>query len=572
MIASVVNLNLEVYHFVACKIAVLCRALNALVDCGDIFLGNGAADGKVFEYISAAGFAGNEVNLAVTVLTLTTRLTLVHALCIASLTEGFPVGNLRSAYVCLYLELAEESVDDDVEVKFAHTCDNGLTCFLIGIGLEGRVFFGELDERHGHLFLTGLGLRLDGELDNGVGEGHLLQNDGMIFVAQRIARSRILKTDDCTDIARINFGDFHTGICVHLHETAHSLLLALCGVIHIGTCGKSAGICSEICKTAYEGVGCNLECKTCEGFFVGGLSLFLFARFGVDALYVVYVDGGRKEIDDCIEEHLNALVLVGRTAENGGCLHGNRCLTKTLTDFVGGKFHRVEELHHKLVVAFGCSFHDCHVAGLCSFLHVLGNFCLVVLLAVVGVIDFCVHLDEVDDSAEGVFLTDGKFDGNGVGIEPFLHHLYGSFEVCTVDVHLVDVCDTGNLVLVSLAPYGFGLRLNAALCTECCNRTVENAERTLNFYGEVNVARGIDDVYAAFVLLGLARPCPVTGGCSRSDGDASLLLLNHPVHGGGTVVRFAYLMVDTGIVKDTLGSRRLAGIDVRHYTDISCMQ
>ena len=127
-----------------------------------------------------------------------------------------------------------------------------------------------------------------------------------------------------------------------------------------------------------------------------------------------------------------------------------------------------------------------------------------ILLAVVGIVYLGVHFDEVDYSAESSLFADGKFDGNGVGGEPLPHHLYGALEVCAVDVHLVDVRDTGNLILVRLAPYSLGLGLNAALRAEGCDCAVENAERTLNFYGEVNVSRGVDDVYAALVGLGLA--------------------------------------------------------------------
>ena len=60
------------------------------------------------------------------------------------------------------------------------------------------------------------------------------------------------------------------------------------------------------------------------------------------------------------------------------------------------------------------------------------------------------------------------------------------------------------------------------------NRTVKNAQRALDFCGEVYVARGVDDLEAVFlaVLLPEAR-----GSCS-GDGYAALLLLNHPVHDG----------------------------------------
>lgn len=55
---------------------------------------------------------------------------------------------------------------------------------------------------------------------------------------------------------------------------------------------------------------------------------------------------------------------------------------------------------------------------------------------------------------------------------------------------------TGNAVFVGLTPDGFRLGLNACNRVKYRNCTVQNAERTLNLYGKVNVTRRIDDVNA----------------------------------------------------------------------------
>ena len=287
---------------------------------------------------------------------------------------------------------------------------------------------------------------------------------------------------------------------------------------------------------------------------------------------MVDIYGGGKEVHDCVQKHLNALVLVAGTAEHGRALHGYGSLSETPADLVGGEFHGLKEFFHELVVAFGSRFHYSHVGFFGSILHICGDLCLVVLLAVVRIVNFGVHFNEVDDAFEGIFLADGQFDGNGIGVEPVLHHLYGAFEVCAVDIHLVDVSYAGYLVLIRLAPYRFGLGFYAALGAERSHGAVENAQRTLDFYGEVDVTRRVDDVYSAFICLGLARAGPVAGGCGGGDGYTPLLLLHHPVHRGSAVVRFAYLVVDTGIVKDTFGCSSLAGVDVSHDADISCMR
>ena len=57
-------------------------------------------------------------------------------------------------------------------MQLAHSGDDGLSCLFVRMGPEGRIFFRELHEGFRHLLLAGLGLRLDGKLDNGLGEFH----------------------------------------------------------------------------------------------------------------------------------------------------------------------------------------------------------------------------------------------------------------------------------------------------------------------------------------------------------------------------------------------------------------
>ena len=101
------------------------------------------------------------MQLAVTVLTFTAGLTLVHTLAVNRLTNGLAVRNLRRAYVRLNLKLAQKSVNDNIKVQLAHARNNGLTGLLVGVGLKGGVLFGKLNQRQSHFFLTRLCFRLD---------------------------------------------------------------------------------------------------------------------------------------------------------------------------------------------------------------------------------------------------------------------------------------------------------------------------------------------------------------------------------------------------------------------------
>ena len=108
-----------------------------------------------------------------------------------ALADGLAVSDLRAADVRINPELAQQPVDDDLQVQLAHAGDDGLSRLLVAANGERRVLFGEPLERHGELLLVGLRLGLDGLPDNGLGEDHLLQHDLLRVVRrdQRVTRS-----------------------------------------------------------------------------------------------------------------------------------------------------------------------------------------------------------------------------------------------------------------------------------------------------------------------------------------------------------------------------------------------
>ena len=179
--------------------------------------------------------------------------------------------------------------------------------------------------------------------------------------------------------------------------------------------------------------------------------------------------------------------------------------------------------------------------------------------------DQSLHRDEVNDTAESFFLTDGDLNGARGSTEDGLDLTYYFKEVSTGAVHLVDVAHAGYAVLISLTPYGLTLGLYTTDSTERSDSTIEDTERALYFDGEVNVPWGVDEVD---LVLGVV----VVPEGSRSSGgnrDTTLLLLLHPVHRSTTIVYFTDLVGQTRIKEDTLRRSRLTGIDVGHDADIS---
>ncbi|CDJ79006.1 Hypothetical protein SMB2099_4392 [Serratia marcescens SMB2099] len=70
-----------------------------------------------------------------------------------------------------------------------------------------------------------------------------------------------------------------------------------------------------------------------------------------------------------------------------------------------------------------------------------------------------------------------------------------------------------------------------------------------------------------FELLGHTRP-EGSSRC-RSDGNTTLLLLFHPVHGGSAVMNFTDFVVYTGVEQNTFGSGGFTGVDVSTDTDVA---
>ena len=348
---------------------------------------------------------------------------------------------------------------------------------------------------------------------------------------------------------------------MHHEDTTQALALAFGGVVHGVTGVDNTGVHAEVAQLAHEGVSHNLECQRRERSGIVSHALALLLGTGDDTLDGRDIGGGRHIVNDSVQHLLDTLVTVRRTANNGNNLIVDGGLTQGSLQFLDSRLLALKVLHHEVIVGFGDGLHHLGMVFLSQLLHILGNGLHAHILTLNIIVNVCFHVDEVDDAAEGHFLTDGQLDRDGVGMQSVAHHVEYAIEVSTGNVHLIDISHTRDMVLISLTPNGFRLGLNAALGTENRNGTVKHAERTLNFHREVYVSGGINDVDT--VIL------PVAGGCGGGNGDTSLLLVCHPVHGSRTLVGLTYLMGLTGVEQDTLGGRGLTGIDVSHDTDIT---
>ena len=278
--------------------------------------------------------------------------------------------------------------------------------------------------------------------------------------------------------------------------TAHALALVLGGVEHGGAGVQRTGIDAEEAQTAHIGVGHDLEGQRGEGLVVRGLAVLLLIGLGVDTLDSGDVGGGGHIVDNSVEQLLHALVAVGRTADDGDHLHGDSGPADGRTDLVGGDLLALEVHLHDLVIEHGHRVEQLLAVLVGQIHHILGDRLHAHVLAQLIVVDIGIHLHQIDDTLEGILLTDGELDGHSVALQAVLNHVQHVIKIRAGDVHLVDVNHTGDMIMVSLTPHRLGLGLHAALGAHHRDGAVQNTQRTLHFDGEVHVTGGVDDVDA----------------------------------------------------------------------------
>ena len=569
VVATVVDGDLDVDAGVARQNAGLHGFLDALIRGLDVFLGHHAALDVVDELVALARLVGLDDEANVAVLAATTRLAHELAFALHPLPDGFAVGHHGLAHVGFDLELSHHAVDDDLQVELTHAGDDGLIGLGVGLDLEGGVFLGQAAQSDAHLLLVGLGLGLDGHLDHGIREVHGLQDHRLVLIADGLPGEDVLEAHGGTDVARADFVDVLALVGVHLQQATNALAAALGRVVDAGTRGQNTGVDAQEGEGAHKGIGHDLEDQGAEGLAVLGFALDIVA-VGILAGDGSDVEGRRHVADDGIQHGLDTLVLEGAATHHRREHEVDAALADAGPDLDLSQLFAAQVLVHQDLVRLGNHLDKLLAPLVGGGQELLGDVAVENLEALVGLIEGeGLHDHEINDALEVLFGTDGDLDGHGPSLQAGAHHLHHAEEVSTGAVHLVHEGHAGHAVLVGLAPHGLGLGLDAAHGAEDGASAVQYAQGALHLGREVHVAGGVDDVDAvldALQLAGLGSPGRRDG--SRGDGDAPLLLLDHPVGGGGTFVHLTDLVDLPGVVEDALRGGGLAGIDMRHDADV----
>ncbi len=385
----------------------------------------------------------------------------------------------------------------------------------------------------------------------------------MLVVADGIAGRDSLQTDRGADVAGHDLLDLLTLVGVHAEQAADALFAAFGDVVNRVAGLQRARINAEERELTDVRIGHDLEDQSRKRLLIIRLANdHLLRIIDVRAFHRRNIQRRGQVIDDRVQHRLHALVLEGRAANHREDLQRNGGLADAGTDFVLRKRLPFDEFFEELVVELGNRLDHLLAVFLGLLGQVRGDVDDIILGAQRLVApDHRLHLDQVDNAFELIFGADGKLDRHRAALQPIDNRVDRVIEVRAHAVHLVNEADAGNVVLIGLPPYRFRLRLHAGDGVENCYCAIQHAQATLDLGGEIYVAGSIDDVD-----LGVA---PLTRGRGGSNRDAALLLLLHPVHGGGALMNFAELVGAAGVIQNPLSRGGLTGIDMSRDADIS---
>ncbi len=336
MEGAVEELHLDVFDRIARQNAVAHGLDYPLLHRPDVFFRDDAAHDGVLEFESFPLFVRLQLDPDVAVLAPAAGLADELPFGLDLLPDRFLVRHLRLADVGFDLKFPLHPVDDDFEVQLAHAADDVLPGLLVRVDAERGIFLGELGERFRHFLLIGLGLRFDGDMDNGIRESHLLQDNRVILIAQRVAGASPLQAHCGDDIAGKRFVNIFARVRMHAQHAADPLLFVRDRIVHVRTGLQGSGIDTEVRELPDIRVRHDLERQRGEFLTVRHLALNLVGHILVmpNNFSFVHIEGRREVAHHSVEQHLHALILEGRAAQNRDDAHLQARPAKDRHDFL----------------------------------------------------------------------------------------------------------------------------------------------------------------------------------------------------------------------------------------------
>jgi len=559
MVGTVMQFSGETYYREACENTLLDVVAKALFNCGDEVARYNAADNCIFEDELGVGgiVVGTEFDNNVTELTMSAGLLLVAAANVDLLADGLTVRNFGILQDALYAELGSKLLGGNFDVQLAQTAQQGLGGLnILGDG-EGRVFFDEAVESGEDLvFFAGLlGVNCHG--DAGSRELDVGKLDGLGGVAKGVTGCYGAELGQSADVAGNYLGGSAGLLAEHEIDGAGLLSLFGVGIVKVGIGGKNAGIYLDQRKLTYEGVSKGLEDLSGEGLIVGTDAGFLVAGLGVDACDLL-IGGRRHELDDHIENVVEAYAIDGVAAYNGNNGAFLDALSETEHGVFGGKLHFLEELLHELLISASGCFHESFAGGFDFACYGIGNGDLFESLAFAGV---SLVGENVGNTGELSLFNDRNHDGSDVAAVLLGDGTESLFEVGVFTGHVVDNNHAGRVVLVTLRPGLFGADIEAAYCANGDQSAFASGEGAHHFAGKIKEAGNVYKVDLGFLILQRSK--------SSGDGNLAANFFRIVVGGRGSVFYTALTINCACEEEHSFNQRGLSFSAVSEYGDIS---
>ena len=167
-----------------------------------------------------------------------------------------------------------------------------------------------------------------------------------------------------------------------------------------------------------------------------------------------------------------------------------------------------------------------------------------------------IHLQQIHDTRKIIIDLDGDLHRQWVRAQTIPHHMHHPKKIRPDAIHLIHKGDPRNPILIRLTPNRLRLRFYPTHRIKDGNGPIQDPETPLHLDGKIHMAGGIDDIDSMVP--------PKAGGGSRGDGDASLLLLLHPIHGGGTFIHLTDLVRNSRIIENPFRRGRFTRINMGH--------
>ena len=180
------------------------------------------------------------------------------------------------------------------------------------------------------------------------------------------------------------------------------------------------------------------------------------------------VEGGGKIVADCVEKRLDASVPERGAAKYRHDLVVKRGPSQSPLYLILRYLVVFQVLDDQVVVGLRDLFHQ-GVPIVPELLdHLFGNRAFARHDRPFLVIEDGLLVHEVNHTPELVLFPNGYLYSHRIRVQPVRDRVNRPEKTCPHSVHLVDEANAGDVVLVCLSPYGFGLRLHS------CYRVKDN--------------------------------------------------------------------------------------------------